>query len=115
MSAASITSDATVLQSVSKFSYQVTWSGTSPVGTLALQVSNTYTLNPDGTVGSTGSWNTCPVDVSGTGSTTSISISGNTGKGFIDCTVNAGYAVRLVYTKVSGTGTLQATIVGKVS
>lgn len=114
MSAATITSEATVLQSVSKFSYEVSWTGTSPVGTLALQVSNSYALGAAGTVATAGTWTSVPLDVAGA-EVNSIPISGNTGNGFIDVTVQAGYAARLLYTKTSGTGSLTATINGKVS
>lgn len=115
MSAATITSTPTVLQSITKFSYEISWSGTSPVGTLALQVSNTYAPTSNGSVGSGGTWTAMPLDLSGTGAVMTIPISGNTGNGFIDITVQAGYAVKLFYTRVSGSGTLIATINGKVA
>lgn len=114
MSAVSITSQVTILRSLSKFSYEVSWTGTSPIGTLALQVSNTYSLNADGTAGNAGVWMSVPLDVA-SAEVSTIPISGNTGNGFIDVTVQAGYAVRLLYTKTSGVGTLNATINGKVS
>lgn len=114
MASATITSTATILQSLTKFSYEVSWTGTSPVGTLALQISNSYALNPDGTAANVGTWMSVPLDVSGTEVST-IPVSGNTGNGFIDVTVNAGYACRLLYTKASGTGTLTAIATGKVS
>ncbi len=114
MSAASITSEATVLQSLSNVSYEVSWTGSTPVGTLAAQVSNSYTVAASGGTGSTGTWTALPLEVSGA-EVTSIPISGTTGNGFIDITLNAGYAVRLVYTKGSGTGTLTAIVAGKVS
>lgn len=114
MSQATITSEATVLQSISKFSYEVTWSGTSPVGTLKMQISNSYAIGPDGKVSVTGTWSDVPLDLGGS-EVTSIPISGNSDSGFIDATVQAGYAVRLLYTKTSGTGTLNAIINGKVA
>lgn len=114
MSAVSIISAPTVLQSLSMASYEVSWTGTSPVGTLALQVSNSYTLDAGGTVATAGNWTSVPVELSGT-EVTSIPITGNTGTGFIDVDQHAGYAVRLVYTKTSGTGTLTAIFAGKVA
>lgn len=114
MSAATITSEATVLQSITKVSYAVSWSGTSPVGVLTVEVSNDYSLNDVGGVGNAGTWNTLTFNVSGT-PTSSIAISGNTGKGFIDIDGTAAYAIRLLYTKTSGVGTFQAKINGKVS
>jgi hypothetical protein len=102
--ASNITSEVTVLQSLSKISYDLSWSGSSPVGTASLQVSNTYSLDPNGNVDNVGDWQTV----------TTSSISGNTGTGFIDAITGA-YATRVIYTATSGTGTLNATVAGKTS
>jgi hypothetical protein len=116
MANASITSAPTILQSLSKFSYEINWTGSSPIGILELQVSNSFELNPDGSVKTIGSWTSMPLDLDIVSPEVSqIPISGNTGTGFIDVTAQSGYAVRLLYTKTSGTGTLTATINGKVS
>jgi hypothetical protein len=112
--AANITSSPTILQSISGASYAISWAGTSPVGTLALQISNDYALNPDGSVLNTGTWIGVPVTVSGALSAT-MSVSGNTGTGFIDIQRHNGYATRLVYTAGSGTGSMTAVINGKVA
>lgn len=114
MSAATITSDPTILQSLSLVSYAVSWSGTAPVGTLAVQVSDDYSLDSTGTVSNAGTWNTVTLNIAGV-PTSSIAITGNTGKGYIEVGPTAAYAVRLLYTKTSGTGTFQATINAKVS
>lgn len=98
----------TVIQKLSMLSYDVSWSGVSPVGNISLQVSNTYSQNEDGSVRNAGNWNTVPL----TGTT---AVSGNTGNGFVDVDAQGAYAVRLVYTPVSGTGSLNATVNGKVS
>ncbi len=114
MSTASITSSPTILQSLTLVNYAVTWSGTSPVGTLAVQASDDYALTPGGAVQNAGTWNTLPLDLAGA-SVTSIPITGNSGNGMIDIDGLGAYAIRLVYTKGSGTGTLNATINGKVA
>lgn len=114
MSATSITSDVTVLQSLTRLSYAAKWTGTTPIGTIAVQVSNDYSLNADGTVNNAGTWNTLTVEYNGT-LVTSVPVTGNTGNGFIDVEATAAYAARLVYTKTSGTGTLNVTINAKVS
>lgn len=112
--ASSQTSAVTILQSLSKLAYTISWTGSSPVGTLALQGSNDYSLNPNGTVDNTGTWS--PLTVSYNGSnTSSISISGNSGSGIIDVANTGLYAVRLVYTAGSGSGSLTAVINAKVS
>lgn len=95
-------------------SYGISWAGTSPVGTLSVQVSNDYSQNEAGGVADPGTWNTLTLDVAGT-PTTSIPVSGNTGNGFIDILQTGAYAMRLVYTATSGTGLMQATIAAKVA
>jgi len=103
--AADATSAVTVLQSLSKISYGVSWTGTSPVGVLYTQVSNDYSLNQDGSVHNSGTWNNLP---------SSNAISGNTGNGFIDVETGA-YAIRLFYDATSGVGSISATVSGKVA
>lgn len=111
--AANLTSAPTVLNSLTKLSYAVSWTGTSPVGTLAVQVSNDYT--EQGTGGVTGgTWNSLPLNYNGT-SVTSIPISGNSGNGFIDVDSLSGGAVQLLYTYESGTGTMTAIVTCKVA
>lgn len=112
--ASNITSLVTILQGISGVSYSLAWTGTTPVGTASVQVSNDYSLNPNGTVDSAGTWTTIFLNVNGTPATT-IPISGNTGNGFINIADMEGYAIRLIYTAGSGTGTLNATVNGKVS
>lgn len=108
MSQTTITSKVTIVQNLSQISYDISWTGSSPVGAISVQVSNTYMQNVDGTVRYAGDWNTLPLSAT-------TNITGNTGNGFIDIDANAGYAVRLVYTKVSGTGTLSVVVSGKVA
>jgi hypothetical protein len=96
------------------FSYAFTWSGTSPVGTVSIQVSNDYAENAVGGVLNAGIWNTIPVVYNGS-SVTAVPLSGNTGNGFIDVDSLGGYAVRPIYTFTSGTGTLQALLEAKVT
>ena len=104
----------TILQSLTKLSYGISWTGTTPVGTVSVQASNDYSLNPNGvTVDNAGTWTTLTLEYNG-GLVTTVPVSGNSGNGFIDVTTGA-YAVRLIYTAASGTGTIVATIVGKVS
>lgn len=114
MSAASITSAVTVIQKISMMSYAYSWAGTSPVGTIAVQVSNDYALDPNGSVANAGTWNTLTFNLNGS-AVTSAPVSGNSGSGFIDIDQTGAYAIRTVYTKTSGTGTLQATVNGKVA
>lgn len=104
----SLTSKITVIQKLSLISYGVSWSGSSPIGTIAVEVSNDYTQNEDGTVRNAGTWNALPLD--GT-----VAVSGNLDNGFVDVDLNGAYAMRLQYIRTSGTGTMQAVISSKVS
>lgn len=105
---ASIISEATILQMNSMVSYDISWAGTTPVGVITVQVSNTYTLAPNGSVRNAGNWTTLTLS-------SPTNVSGNTGNGFIDVDATAGYACRLVYTRTSGSGTLSVVVAGKVT
>lgn len=111
---ADITSDPVVMQSLSGMGFHVTWSGSTPIGTLAVQISNDYSIGPTGDVLNAGTWVTIELSVGGN-VVTSIPITGNTGKGFIDVEKTMAYAIRLFYDNTSGTGTLNAVANGKVS
>lgn len=115
MSQASITSLVTVIQTQSLVSYGVSWSGTTPIGVVSIQGSNDYALDASGAVSNAGTWNTLPLQQSDGSVSTSMAVSGNTGSLMIDITKTSIFATRLVYTKTSGVGTLQATVVGKAS
>ena len=106
--AGDLTSAVTIIQKLSLISYSVSWAGSSPVGVMSVEVSNDYSKNSDGTVNNPGTWNALPL--SGT-----TNVSGNSSTGFIDIELNAGYAIRLKYTRTSGTGTMQALVNAKVS
>lgn len=112
--AGDLTSLVTIIQQLSMVSYAYSWAGTVPVGSISVQVSNDYALNSNGTVKNAGTWNTMTVDLAGTG-VTAIPISGNTGNGFIDIVQSSAYAMRTIYTRTSGTGTIQVTLVSKVA
>lgn len=110
---ASITSAPTIIQKVSMISYGLAWSaGSTPVGTASIQVSNDYALNAAGVVANAGTWTTINFNHGGS-SVSSIAISGNTGNDMIEVSTGA-YAIRLVYTRTSGSGTLAVTITAKV-
>lgn len=101
-----LTSLVTIVQTNGKVSYDIAWSGT-PTGTFSVQVSNTYTQNADGSVRTAGNWT--PITLS-----SPTAALGSSGNGFIDIDATAAYAIRLMYTAASGTGTLNAVVAGKV-
>lgn len=104
MSTASITSTISDIRNIDNVAYELTWSGTSPVGTVAVNGSLDYdpttpTLKP-------GTWTSLTLSPS-------PAVSGNTGSILINMTGLAFPFIQVVYTKTSGTGTLQAYVSGK--
>lgn len=111
----SLTSSPTIIQSLSMPTYQLSWTGSTPVGTVSVQVSNDFSLYPDGTVKNAGTWDSLYLVVGTSPASQTIAISGNTGHGFIDVPLTGAYACRLIYTRSSGTGTLNVTFSAKVT
>jgi hypothetical protein len=112
----SLASEPTILQSLSRISYALTWAdGTDIDGTVSVQVSNDYKRSSDGqTVENAGTWNTLTLAYNGS-ATTTVPISGDSGNGFIDVEGTAAYAVRLIYSFTDGEGVLNVVAAGKVS
>lgn len=103
-----ITSMVTIISNLSMMSYSYSWSGTSPSGTVSVEVSNDYSQNGDGTVKNSGTWTALVLS-------NSPAVSGNTGNGQIEIEQLGAYAIRTKYTFISGVGTLQAFYKAKVS
>lgn len=108
-SSSTLISQPTIVQMLSQISYDISWSASTAVGVMSVQVSDTYTQNADGTVRNAGNWTTLTL----TG--TPPAISGSSGNGFIDIGATGAFAIRLVYTATSGSGILNATIYAKVA
>lgn len=106
----SLTSAVSIIQFLPGISYDIAWTG-SPTGTFQVQVSNTYAANADGTQKTAGNWTTLPTSsFSGTYPVPS----GSAGAGFIDVVGTEAYAVRILYTRTSGTGSLTVIPCAKV-
>lgn len=102
----SITSAPTILSQKTGAGYDFSWTG-SPTGMFSVEISNTYSLNSDGSVHNAGSWT--PVTLSA-----SITAVGSPDNAFINLAGLEAYAIRLVYSATSGSGTLNAVICSKV-
>lgn len=103
-----IISAVTVIQNLTMIGYDISWAGSAPVGAMSVQVSNTYSQNADGTVRDAGNWTTLTLS-------SPAPVTGATGNGFIDIDATGAFAIRLVYTRTSGTGTMQAKLCAKVA
>lgn len=113
---ASITGSATIIQKLSIISYQFVWSnGSSPIGTVGVQVSNNYSLDATGTVANAGDWTAYYFLVAAGTYATTIAVSGASGSAIIELPSIGFYSVRPIYTRSSGTGTMDVTINGKVA
>lgn len=107
---ADITGPVTIIQTLPGISYDLAWTGT-PTGTFQVQVSNSYAKDASGAVKNPGRWTTLPLSAFvGTYPTPA----GASGGGFIDVVGTEAYAVRLVYTRTSGTGSLTVYPAAKV-
>lgn len=106
--ATDITSDVTIIQMLSMVSYSVSWVGTTPVGTITVEVSNDYTQNADGTEKNPGTWNELPLS-------STCAVTGDVDNGFIDIDASAGYAMRLKYNRTSGVGNMTVILTSKVA
>lgn len=113
MSQASLTSLVTILQSLTVGSYSYSWAGTSPVGVVSVQISNDYKADGSNVINA-GTWTTIYFTLNGSTVVNSVPVTGNSGTGIIEWSTGA-YAIRTIYTKTSGVGTIQAVINGKVT
>jgi hypothetical protein len=111
--AANIISSPFILNGQAGCSFGFSWTGTSPVGTISIQGSNDYSIAQISNVTNPGTWNTLTLNYNGSAVTT-VPVSGNTGNGLIDLNFTSVYAVRAIYTAVSGSGNLTATLFCKV-
>lgn len=103
-----IISEVTVIRMNTLVAYGVSWSGSTPIGEITVEVSNDYELDAGGGVKNAGTWNELPLS-------NPCPVTGNTGNGFIDIFATSAFAIRLKYSRGSGTGTMQATLTGKVA
>lgn len=108
--AADITSHPTIIQRLPGISYDLKWTGT-PTGVFQIQVSNTYTQNPDGSTANAGNWTVVP---SSAFVGTYPAPAGGADIGFIDVVGTEAYAIRIVYVRTSGTGNLTVVAAAKV-
>lgn len=111
----SITSQVTVLQQKTIGTYTYSWAGTSPVGTISVEISNDYEPGiMDSAPVNAGTWTAIYFTLNGSTVASSAPVAGNTGTGVVEFSTGA-YAIRTKFTFGSGIGTLQSVIMCKVA
>lgn len=107
MSTASLTSPVTNIEFMDNIGVQLEWSG-SPVGNFQVQVSIDYNQDYQGNVLNAGNW--VPLQLNG-----SQNVPTSVGSPILlDLNQLSPPWIRVVYTRTSGSGTLQAWIAGKM-
>lgn len=111
MSQSSLTSSVVKMLFSDNVGIQFDWSG-APVGTLAVQVSLNYSTDPSGVVLNAGTW--CTIPAAAFSNTGTYPVPGTTSSpGYLDIPLLSASAIRVVYTKGSGTGTLNVKLISK--
>lgn len=107
MSTASITSPVTAIQTIDNIGYQLNWTGT-PTGTFNIQVSMDYEpgKSPDDKPFNAGTWTTVTLTVP-------VVASGSADNAYVDLDQLSAPYIRVVYTRTSGSGSLNAFVTGK--
>ncbi len=107
MSQATLTSAITATQMVDNIGYQLTWTG-SPTGTFAFQISQNYEpgRSPNSEPANAGDWVTLTVSPA-------ITASGSPDTAYVDLNQMSAPYCRVVYTRASGTGTLNIFVTAK--
>lgn len=104
--ATSLTSTVTSIGQISQIGYTISWTG-APVGSFDIQVCNNAQFNSSGAyISGSGSWVSLPL-------TPAISAAGTADSGYADVIPTSAAFMRLAFTRVSGTGTLNAFVSGK--
>lgn len=106
MSQATLTSQVCNINQLDNIGIQLVFTGT-PTGTFQVQISADYNQDNYGNVLNAGDWT--PITLS-----SSPVASGSAGNVYIDMAELSAPWLRVVYTKVSGTGTLNVWVTGKM-
>lgn len=111
--AADITTSAVPTAQDDLAAMQFNYTGSSPVGNLKVQASLDYIQDENGNILNTGNWVDLYVSVNGAAPAINIAIPGATTPILIDLTIVSMPYVRAVYTRASGTGTMNGYVCKK--
>lgn len=113
--AASVTSPVTDIQFLDNIGIEIDFTG-SPIGTFQVQVSASYSQDMNGNVQSPGAWT--PILITyydGTSTVTGLSVPTSVGSPiYIDLNQLSAPFLRVVYTRSSGTGSLDCYLTAKM-
>lgn len=101
----SITSSVVEIKNQDNIGIQLHWTGT-PTGSFAVQISSDHREDINGNVQVAGNWVSLPLSPA-------ITASGSADDAYIDLNQMSAMYLRVVYTAVSGAGTLSALVVAK--
>jgi hypothetical protein len=101
----SITSDPVEIKNQDNIGIQLHWTG-APVGAFDIEISSNYREDMEGNVQNAGNWVTLPLSPA-------ITASGSADDAYIDLNQMSAMYMRIVYTRTSGTGSLDAYVVAK--
>lgn len=101
----SITSAVTEIENQDNIGIQMVWTG-APVGVFDVQISMTFKEDAFGNITNPGTWTSIPLSPS-------ISASGSPDNAYIDLNQLSATYIRVVYTRGSGSGTLNIVLDGK--
>lgn len=107
MALTSVTSTVSNILNLDNIGFEATWSGSTPIGVISIEVSIDYAQDSFGNVTNSGTWTALSF-------TPTPAVSGNTGSLYIDMNQLSAPWLRAKYTKTSGTGTIQGYICGKM-
>lgn len=115
MALTSITSPVTAIEQLDNLGVQFNWTG-SPVGTFQVQVSADYAQDTQGNVTNTGNWVAVPLNYLLSGvSTSATTVPTSAGSPiYLDLNQLSAPWMRSVYTKSSGTGSVDMWVTGKM-
>jgi hypothetical protein len=105
MSQSFITSSITGIQYLDNIGIQLNWTGT-PIGSFSFQVSIDHAQDNRGNVTVVGNWVTLAVSPT-------IAAAGTSDQAYVDINQTGATFIRVLYTKTSGTGTLNAFLSAK--
>lgn len=104
--ATSLTSAAVEIKNQDNLGVQFHWVTSDGIGTFGVQISSDHMQDAEGNITVSGNWVTLPL-------TPAITSASANDDAYVDLNQLSAQYLRVIYTRVSGTGTLSAIVIGK--